>query len=389
MQSRMDLLGTPLFIFSIALLALNDFVLKAALHNWITGKLSDFAGLIAFTLFTCAIWPRYRWGITGVVCLSFLYWKSPYSQPLIDFSNIILPFPIGRTVDYSDLIALPGVVLVPFFLFRLRPWPIKKWAILALAITSLLLFSATSCIQQQRIVQTASFSDNSVLSNSQHVEQELLLFFDGIAIQHDLRCFICDPLSSGRLYVKDKNSPREFSMTVHFDRVKAVLYYNVACWTQAGGNKTQEIDKFNADIEQELKVRFPTVNILKGEIPQGRTIRLTVTYDDMSLFSFLATRTRKEDYLKTVAIVRTIVEKYGLQASYSGRKIVVYDAGKLFAHELREINVSVQYEDKHKPKIVIVFSSLSEHYSDLQSKLAAEIEKELQSAFGKDRISTH
>lgn len=41
------LLANPVFISSLLLLLLNDFVFKPVYHNWLTGKLSDFCGLIA------------------------------------------------------------------------------------------------------------------------------------------------------------------------------------------------------------------------------------------------------------------------------------------------------------------------------------------------------
>jgi hypothetical protein len=41
-------------------LLLNDHVLKEAFHNWLTGKLSDFAGVAAFALFWCMLFPNPR-----------------------------------------------------------------------------------------------------------------------------------------------------------------------------------------------------------------------------------------------------------------------------------------------------------------------------------------
>ncbi len=50
---------SPVFLASLALLLVNDFYLKAQFGNWFTGKLSDFAGLIAFALFWSAVFPRH------------------------------------------------------------------------------------------------------------------------------------------------------------------------------------------------------------------------------------------------------------------------------------------------------------------------------------------
>ena len=45
------ILLSPGFIIATVLLVVNDFFLKPVYHNWLTGKLSDFAGLFMFSLF--------------------------------------------------------------------------------------------------------------------------------------------------------------------------------------------------------------------------------------------------------------------------------------------------------------------------------------------------
>src|SRR5438552_2623668 len=111
-MKRFELWRTPLLPLLAAVLLLNDFVLKPALHNWLTGKLSDFAGLAAITIFLAAIWPHHVWRVGVSVALLFTFWKSPESQGLIDLFNAIAPIQIGRTVDWSDLAALTAVGLV-------------------------------------------------------------------------------------------------------------------------------------------------------------------------------------------------------------------------------------------------------------------------------------
>ena len=48
-------IGNPVFIISVLILITNDFYLKAAFHNDLTGKLSDFAGLFAFPFLFSAL----------------------------------------------------------------------------------------------------------------------------------------------------------------------------------------------------------------------------------------------------------------------------------------------------------------------------------------------
>ena len=51
-----------MFLVAPGLLAANDWLRKPLLHNTLTGKLSDFAGLLAFTIFCNAVFPRQRAG---------------------------------------------------------------------------------------------------------------------------------------------------------------------------------------------------------------------------------------------------------------------------------------------------------------------------------------
>ena len=54
---RWDRLTAAPFLAALLLLLINDFLFKAAYHNWLTGKLSDVAGLFAWTFFWCVVLP--------------------------------------------------------------------------------------------------------------------------------------------------------------------------------------------------------------------------------------------------------------------------------------------------------------------------------------------
>lgn len=94
------------FIFGLTILLLNDFILKELYGNWLTGKLSDFAGLFIFPLFWTAIVPRHKNKIFWLTGLLFMVWKSHLSQAFIDTWNDFDLLIITRMVDYTDLIAL-------------------------------------------------------------------------------------------------------------------------------------------------------------------------------------------------------------------------------------------------------------------------------------------
>ena len=100
------ILGSTGFLIGLLLLLLNDFVFKEQFHNGLTGKLSDFAGLFVFPLFWTAFFPRKKLLVFFATAVFFVFWKSVYSQFLIEGWNSLPFFGIQRTVDYSDLCAL-------------------------------------------------------------------------------------------------------------------------------------------------------------------------------------------------------------------------------------------------------------------------------------------
>ena len=94
------------FLSGLLILLLNDFIFKELYGNWLTGKLSDFAGLFVFPLFWTALFPRHKTKIFWLTGLMFIFWKSSYSQTFIEYWNNLGLLPVSRVVDYTDLMAL-------------------------------------------------------------------------------------------------------------------------------------------------------------------------------------------------------------------------------------------------------------------------------------------
>lgn len=120
MYERLRILASPLFILFLMLLIVNDFYLKGAFHNMLTGKLSDFSGLFIFPIFWSAILPRRKGLIFIATAVLFAFWKSEYSTGLIECMNPYVS--VGRTVDLSDLMALPMIVFAWFYTNRGAPY---------------------------------------------------------------------------------------------------------------------------------------------------------------------------------------------------------------------------------------------------------------------------
>lgn len=104
-QIRFDVLVRPGFLICLGLLLVNDFYLKQAYINFSTGKLSDFAGLFIFPYFISIFRIKSAKEIYLISALLFVFWKSEFSQFLIDFVRSE-GIGINRVVDYADLMAL-------------------------------------------------------------------------------------------------------------------------------------------------------------------------------------------------------------------------------------------------------------------------------------------
>lgn len=115
---RLDLLVSPGFLIALGVLVVNDAVLKARYHNAITGKLSDFAGLFAFAILGNAFSPRRPLSLYLGTALAFALWKSPLADGFIAF--VSQWWPIGRVVDWTDLVALAVLPLAWVYVGRAR-----------------------------------------------------------------------------------------------------------------------------------------------------------------------------------------------------------------------------------------------------------------------------
>jgi hypothetical protein len=137
------------FLVGLLILVLNDHLLKAQFGNWFTGKLSDFAGLLIFPLFLKFVFPVANRTAIGATLLGFLFWKSSFSQPLIDTYNAITFLPVGRIVDYSDYLAFLILPLSYYVLdniekFRFNRVVAPQWQLYIVLPLTLLAFVATS-----------------------------------------------------------------------------------------------------------------------------------------------------------------------------------------------------------------------------------------------------
>lgn len=111
-RSRISLLLHPFFLLNLFLLIANDQWWKYEYGNALTGKVSDFAGVLVLAVFLIACFRIKKIYAVIATALLFIGWKSPLSQPFIAFFGLV------RVIDYTDLFAL---AILPF-VFYLQPF---------------------------------------------------------------------------------------------------------------------------------------------------------------------------------------------------------------------------------------------------------------------------
>ncbi len=135
-MSYKTLVLNPLYLIGLILLILNDAILKWQYSNLITGKLSDFAGLLITPILLAYLIPKFKRHYTYIVGFLFIVWKSPLSTPLLDTVNSLSAIKFSRVQDYTDLIALSILPLSHHLLVsrseRFNPELIKSRSVMVL-----------------------------------------------------------------------------------------------------------------------------------------------------------------------------------------------------------------------------------------------------------------
>jgi hypothetical protein len=166
----------PATLSCVLLLLLNDHVLKAAAPSWITGKLSDFAGLFFFPFLLAAllsvVLDRVRFpvagagmlaiGVTGVA-FTLIKTTSWANTQILEFLSNGLGIPSQILLDPTDLIALP-VLLLTWRLWNRQEYSAPSpagWAMLAIA--ALASAATTPPPPPARVVRLVQ-SDNAIIA---------------------------------------------------------------------------------------------------------------------------------------------------------------------------------------------------------------------------------
>lgn len=162
MQSKYII--NPIFISSLLILLINDFFLKYAFHNWITGKLSDIFGIIVFALFFTAFASKFKKSIFIITAFAFSFWKTSYSQPIIEFWNTLKIIQFDRTIDYTDIICV--LVLIPLYQYSPSILLIKSktivFKLVKPALISITFFAILSTSQRRYLIPSSMKLDKNI-----------------------------------------------------------------------------------------------------------------------------------------------------------------------------------------------------------------------------------
>jgi hypothetical protein len=141
--TKVYLLASPLYAFALGVLLLNDYALKRYWPGFVSGKLSDFAGLFALAVFLLVI-TRTRVSLVALA-ICFAFWKSPLASGVIQVWNSATGFAIGRIVDLTDLTALAVLPFASLFYRTAEPDNVRRnWYCTLSCLVSVFAFTATS-----------------------------------------------------------------------------------------------------------------------------------------------------------------------------------------------------------------------------------------------------
>jgi hypothetical protein len=149
-QNSLICLQHPLSLLCIAVLLLNDHVLKTTNPSWFTGKLSDFAGLFFFSFVVCAgislcLWkfdiPLKSIGVAvfGFVAIWFVFLKTypPVNMLTANFASSLIGKSVKFVLDPTDLIGLVAFIPAWKLWRKQKKTNPSKFALIVLSIATL------------------------------------------------------------------------------------------------------------------------------------------------------------------------------------------------------------------------------------------------------------
>lgn len=376
-SARLASLASPAFVVALALLIVNDIALKPLFHNVLTGKLSDFAGLFALSLFVATLWPRRRHIAAGTIAVAFAFWKTSYAGPLIGALNAVSPVAIGRTVDLGDLVALPMIPLAVWAAPRMKPWPLPRALQVLLAVLAPLAFAATSRLPY------AVRGTLDVSATAEVDEAALQSLVDEVAADQRLVCSICDPLAQGRVYGPRSSGDERASLVVSFDGERKTLFFATTGYDREGRRGVLTLSE---SLRAAMQERFPGTATI--EFTEGLDARASPTTTELTVRlpgeEALSVATAEQAKRTLSFVIEEVVREHGLRTDASA---LVYYAGRRVGISPFERDLVLTPQWYTNSSFTVRVVRLTESYAPLQKALTDDLAARLIAAFGSDAVT--
>ncbi|OBU86335.1 hypothetical protein [Chromobacterium subtsugae] len=252
--------GWP-FLIALCLLLANDWWLKAAHPGWLSGKLSDFAGLALAGIVLLAAWPRRFGEICAGLAAAWLWWKSACSSSAIETFNALAPYRIGRTVDYSDLLALAVLPLCRLAVVRRKRLALsapaaRRWLAPPLALAAVLACAASAVPYSQQ------YGVRSRASAARMDRVKVVEALNAVAAQYQLRCESCDPALDKGVY--EGGGKHSVLLRYQFSSNQEVRF---DIWTVLpcvfNGGERERLEAMRDSIRYQMAQRIPGLDYLE------------------------------------------------------------------------------------------------------------------------------
>jgi hypothetical protein len=264
MRNRMLVIFTTWpFLLALAVLIVNDALLKQEFPGLITGKLSDFAGIAVVALPLFAAFPRHARAIYLTLGVAFLWWKSPASGAFISYMNEVQPLKIARVIDYSDLAALVILPVCAKFVAHeptslVKPDALRRWILPPVLAATLFAVMATSYPKNGK-----DFSIRAIESSAPIPRDEIVDAIRQVAKSRGLK-------------PRDPNPP---DWTGAFEGRGILLTYTFLGENEIGvginivpgrlgGSEVRRAEKLRAEIKKTLSLRFNGLEFVEPPPPQ-------------------------------------------------------------------------------------------------------------------------
>lgn len=252
-RENLEVFAQPCFLAALLVLIANDWYLKSHYPNWLTGKLSDFAGLYVFAQFIAALsGVRIVW-VAAASAVLFIVWKSPLASPLIEFANIYSPLRIHRTVDFTDLAAL-CVLPLAVRLYTVRTNWRQSFLKYPAAVFAMLAIMATSVLPPSYNVRF----DLQNLMNRETAIGTTYAEVDKLLTQRGMQCTFCVEESSYREYLTTQG---KITVRLNYDSLDSKLFVSVT--TYAPDVAKTRTDELEATLLGLLRSRFENVTVTR------------------------------------------------------------------------------------------------------------------------------